>query len=112
MRAENFLYFATVSGFFIGIIFAILKSAGFLDFLVDTFLLTAIFHLIALGTIAFFVKHLDIKKMVFFNKQEAEEILDVQIGELEKKENFILQSYEFIRQIEQEEMEIIRKNRK
>jgi len=49
---------------------------------------------------------------VFFNKHEVDNILDVQIKALEKKENFILENYEFIKQIEQEELEIIRKNKK
>jgi len=39
-------------------------------------------------------------------------VLDMQIQELEKKENFILESYEFIKQIEQKELEIIKKNKK
>ena len=112
MRGENFIYFATVSGFFIGIIFSILKGLDAIDFIFATILTTLVFYLIALGSVAFYIKFLDVKKSVFFNKYEIDKILDVQIKELEKKEDFILESYEFIKQIEQEELEIIRKNKK
>jgi L-asparagine transporter-like permease len=112
MRGENFIYFSTVSGFFIGIIFAIIKEFDVIEFIFATIIITLIFYLITLASVAFFIKFLDIKKMVFLNKKEIDSILDSQIKELEKKENFILESYEFIRQIEQEELEIIRKNKK
>ena len=111
MRGENFIYFASVSGFFIGIIFSILKGFDFFDFLMATFLVTAIFYLVSLASVSFFVKYLNIKQIVFFNKHQVDEILDVQIKELEKCEDFIIQSYDFIKKIEEEELEIIRKSR-
>ncbi|EDM23985.1 hypothetical protein FE773_03915 [Caminibacter mediatlanticus TB-2] len=112
MRGENFIYFATVSGFFIGIIFSILKNFDIDSFLFTTFMLTAIFYLIALASVSFYIKFVDSKKHVFFNKHEIDSIIDMQIVEMEKKEDFILESYEFIKKIEQEELEIIRKNKK
>jgi hypothetical protein len=45
---------------------------------------------------------------MYFNKHEMDDILDVQIKELEKKEDFILESYEFIKQIEEDEMKIVK----
>ena len=111
MRGENFIYFATVSGFFIGIIFAILKDLGVFEFLVSVFLVTASFYLIALGSVTFFVKYLDIKRVVFFDKFSIDEVLDMQVKELEKKEDFIYQNYEFIKEIEKEELEILRKRK-
>ena len=109
MRGENFIYFSVISGFFIGIIFSILKELDVFDFLFATFLITALFYLVSLASVSFFVKFLDIKQIVFLNKQEIDEILDIQIKTLEKKEDFIMESYEFIKQIEEEELEIIRK---
>ncbi len=111
MRGENFIYFGSVSGFFIGIIFSILKGLDFFDFLMATFLVTAIFYIVSLASVSFFVKYLNIKQFVFFNKQQVDDILDVQIKELERKEDFIIQSYDFIRKIEEEELEIIRKRK-
>jgi L-asparagine transporter-like permease len=112
MRGENFIYFSTVSGFFIGIIFSTIKEFDVIEFIFATIIITLIFYLVALASIAFFIKFVDIKEIVFFDKYEIDNILDSQIKELEKKENFILESYEFIKQIEQEELEIIKKNKK
>jgi len=108
MRGENFIFFLASSGFFIGIIFSILHELDFVEFLYATFLITAVFYLLGLGSVTFFVKFLDIKRIIYFNKHEIDEILDVQIKELEKKEDFILESYEFIKQIEKEELEIVK----
>jgi len=111
MRGENFIYFLTSSGFFIGIIFSVLYDLPIKDFLYATVLITAIFYLLGLASVTFFIKFLDIKKIVYFDKREIDSILDMQIKELEKKEDFILESYEFIKQIEEEELQIV-KNRK
>jgi len=111
MRGENYIFFLASSGFFIGIIFSILHEFDFLEFLYATFLITAVFYLLGLASVTFFVKYLDVKKVVYFNKHEVDEILDIQIKELEKKEDFILESYEFIRQIEKEELEIVKNRR-
>jgi len=111
MRGENFIYFATVSGFFIGIIFSILKDLGIFDFLAATFLVTAFFYITALGGVAFFVKFLDVKRLVFFDKFAIDEVLDVQIRELEKREDFIFENFNFINNIEKEEMEFLKKKK-
>ncbi len=112
MRGENFIYFATVSGFFIGIIFSIIKGFDFFEFLFATIFITAIFYVIALGGVSLFIKFLDIKQIVFFNKKEIDEILDAQIKNLEKSEDFIIENYEFIKKVEEEELDFIRKRKK
>jgi len=111
MRGENFIYFSTTSGFFIGVIFSILKDLEVFNFLFATLLITAVFYLISLASVSFFVKFLDIKQILYFNKYEVDEILDIQIKSLEKSENFIMENYKFIKKIEEEELEFIRKNR-
>ncbi|NPA11281.1 MAG: hypothetical protein GXO62_03470 [Epsilonproteobacteria bacterium] len=111
MRGENFIYFATVSGFFIGVSFSIFKGLEPFDFLFATALLSALFYLIALGSVAFFVKFVDIKQLVLLKKDEIDSILDMQIAELEKKEDFILENYEFIKKIEEEELQYIKKQK-
>ncbi|ACM92094.1 putative membrane protein [Nautilia profundicola AmH] len=108
MRGENFIFFLASCGFFIGIIFSILHSLDFQEFLYATILITAIFYLLGLATVTFFIKYLDIKKVIYFNKHEIDEILDIQIKELEKKEDFILESYEFIKQVEEEELKLLK----
>jgi len=100
MRGENFIYFLSVCGFFLGIIFGILKDLDVEKFLYSIFVLTALFYIIGLGVVTFFIKYLDIRKVVYLDKKEIDSILDVQIKELEKKEDFIYESYEFIKKIE------------
>ena len=109
MKGLNFIYFATSSGFFIGIIYSLLKGLNFFYFLFTTFLITAVFFIIAQASVAFFVKYLDIENVVFFDKKSIDEILNVQIKELEKNEEFIYENYEFIKQVEKEELEILKK---
>jgi len=108
MRGENFIYFMASSGFFIGIVFSILHDLDFDKFIYSTFMITALFYLLALGSVTFFIRFLDVKKILYFNKHEIDQVLDVQIKELERKEDFILESYEFIKEIEKDELKIIK----
>ena len=108
MRGENFIFFLASSGFFIGIIFSILHDFDVDKFIFVTLLITSLFYLLGLGSVTFFIKYLDLKKMIFFDKEGIDQILDIQIKELEKKEDFILESYEFIKQIEKEELQILK----
>jgi hypothetical protein len=111
MRGENFIYFLTVSGFFIGLFFAVLKDFSIENIVFFTILITSIFYLIALASVAFFVKYINIKNISFFDKKEIDQVLDMQIRELQKKEENILYNYEFIKQIEEEELKILKKNK-
>ena len=111
MRGENFIYFAIVSGFFTGVIYAVFKGFEIFYFLFTIFLITSLFYLISLAAVSFFVKYLDIKRIVFFDKMEIDSVLDVQIKELEKREQFIYESYEFIKKIEEEEIEFLKKRK-
>ena len=111
MRAENFVYFSIVSGFFIGIIFGVIYDFDIKNLIFATIIITMIFYAIALGSVAFYIKYFDIKKRFLFNIKEIEEIIDIQINEIEKFENFIFDSYKFIENLEKEELEIIRKKK-
>ena len=109
MRGENFIYFLTSSGFFIGLFFAVLKDFSVEQIIYFTLLMTSIFYLIGLITVAFYIKYVNIKNINFFRKEEIDNILDVQIKELERKEDSILYNYYFIKEIEEEELKILRK---
>ena len=111
MRGDNFIYFSIVSGFFVGVVFAILKDFGIFNFLFSVFLITSLFYIISLASVSFFVKYLDVKQIIFFDKLEIDKVLDVQIKELEKREQFIYESYEFIKKIEEEEIEFLKKRK-
>ena len=109
MRGENFIFFLGASGFFIGLIFSLIHDYEIFEFLYVTFFITSVFYILGLASVTMFIKYLDVKRMAYFNKNEIDEILDLQIKELEKKEDFILESYEFIKQIEREELNIKKK---
>jgi len=108
MRAENFIYFATVSGFFISIIFGIIKDFDAFNLLFVVIFITSLFYIVSLASVSFFVKYTTFKQDIFFNKEEVEIVVDSQIKELEKKENFIYENYKFLKKFENEEYEIVK----
>lgn len=85
MRAENFIAFFTVCGFFIGIVFTLLKVSGPIEMLVYTLVITLFFYLIIHIVI---MNYIDVKRTLkkFFDKQRHEEIADYLISELNVRE--------------------------
>jgi len=110
MKTENFIYFSTVSGFFIGIIFGIIKDLDAFNFLWSVILLTSIFYILSLASISFFIKYTTFKQNIFFNKEEIEIVVNSQIKELEKKEDFIYENYKFLKKFEAEEYDKLKNN--
>ena len=108
MRAENFIYFATVSGFFISIIFGIIKDFDAFNLLFAVAFITSLFYIVSLASVSFFIKYTTFKQNIFFNKEEVEVVVNSQIKELEKKENFIYENYEFLKKFENEEYKILK----
>lgn len=85
MRAENFIAFFTVCGFFIGIFFTLLKVSEPIEMLVYTLVITLFFYLIIHIVI---MNYVDVKRTLkkFFDKQRHEEIADYLISELNVRE--------------------------
>jgi len=85
LRAENFIAFFTVCGFFIGIVFTLLKVSGPIEMLVYTLVITLFFYLIIHIVI---MNYVDVKRTLkkFFDKQRHEEIADYLISELNVRE--------------------------
>jgi len=110
MRAENFIYFATVSGFFISIFFGIIKDFDAFNLLFAVIFITSVFYIVALASVSFFIKYTTFKQNIFFNKKEVEIVVNSQIKELEKKENFIYENYKFLKKLEEEEYKILKSN--
>jgi len=108
MRAENFIYFATVNGFFISLIFGIIKDLDAFNFLWAVVLLTSLFYVVSLASVSFFIKYANFKQNVFFDKEEVEIVVNSQIKELEKKENFIYENYKFLKKLEEEEYKTVK----
>ncbi len=88
MLGENFVYFFTVGGFFIGIIFGILKSFDAEGLLVYTFFITAFFYLFSHIIIALYFRTLTARSQ-FFPKDIHERELDLFVKEINKREKII-----------------------
>jgi hypothetical protein len=82
---NNFIYFFTVCGFFIGLIFTILNFSRPEDMLLYTAQITLFFYLFIHVVIMNFV---DIKKfgVSLFNKKEYEEVSEYFVSELDTRE--------------------------
>lgn len=92
MRGANFVSFFTVGGFFIAVIFALLKSEGPFDLLGYIFLITSFFYLFSHLFVAMFVGTLSIRP-TFFPKFSHEKDLDFFVREINKRELIIDSEY-------------------
>ena len=88
MLGENFVYFFTVQGFFIGIIFGVLKSFDAEGLLVYTFFITTFFYLFSHVIIALYFKTVT-AKTYHFPKDLHEKELDLFVKEINKREKLI-----------------------
>jgi len=85
---KNYIYFFTVCGFFIGLIFTVLNFSTPEDIVIYTAEITLFFYLLIHVVIMNFV---DVKRFGgnSFNKEEYEEISDYFISELDGREKRI-----------------------
>jgi len=88
MLGENFVYFFTVQGFFIGIIFGILKSFDAEGLLTYTFFITIFFYLFSHVIIALYYRTIT-AKAYNFPKENHEKELDQFVKEINKREKLI-----------------------
>ena len=88
MLGENFVYFFTVQGFFVGIIFGILKSFDAEGLLVYTFFITTFFYLFSHIIIAMYFRTLTARSS-YFPKEVHEKDLDLFVKEINKREKLI-----------------------
>ena len=88
MLGENFVYFFTVQGFFIGIIFGVLKSFDAEGLLVYTSLITIFFYLFSHIITALYYTTVT-GKVYFFPKRHHERELDLFVKEINKREKLI-----------------------
>lgn len=88
MLGENFVYFFTVQGFFIGIIFGLLKSFDAAGLLTYTFFITIFFYLFSHVIIALYYKTLSVRAYNF-PKDIHEKELDLFVKEINKREKTI-----------------------
>lgn len=88
MLGENFVYFFTVQGFFVGIIFGILKSFDAEGLLLYTFFITTFFYLFSHLIIAMYFRTIT-AKTYNFPKETHERELDIFVKEINKREKLI-----------------------
>lgn len=88
MLSENFIYFFTVQGFFIGIIFGLLKSFDAFGLLSYTLVITAFFYLFGHIVIGFYYRTMNVKSY-YFPKELHEKELDMFVHEIKKREQLI-----------------------
>ena len=88
MLGENFVYFFTVQGFFVGVIFGILKSFDASGLFTYTFLITVFFYLFSHIIIAFYYKTLTARSYRF-PRDAHEKELDLFVKEINKREKLI-----------------------
>jgi hypothetical protein len=88
MLGENFVYFFTVQGFFVGIIFGILKSFDAEGLFIYTFLITIFFYLFSHIIIALYYRTIS-AKAYSFPKEAHEKDLDLFVKEINKREKLI-----------------------
>ena len=93
MLGENFVYFFTVQGFFIGIIFGVLKSFDAMGLLTYTFLITMFFYLFSHIVVAFYFKTITATGYKF-PKDTHEKELDIFLKEIKKREKLVDSTYE------------------
>ncbi len=88
MLGENYVYFFTVQGFFIGIIFGILKSFDASGLFIYTSLITIFFYLFSHVIIALYYKTLTARSYNF-PRDRHESDLDIFVKEINKREHLI-----------------------
>ncbi|CAI6144294.1 MAG: hypothetical protein SPLUMA1_SPLUMAMAG1_01608 [uncultured Sulfurimonas sp.] len=88
MLGENYVYFFTVQGFFVGIIFGILKSFDASGLFMYTSLITIFFYLFSHIIIALYYKTLTARSYNF-PRDKHESDLDIFVKEINKRERLI-----------------------
>jgi len=88
MLGENFVHFFTVQGFFIGIIFGILKSFNAESLFIYTALITIFFYLFSHIIIALYFKTIT-TRATFFPRDSHEKKLDIFVKEINKREKIV-----------------------
>lgn len=88
MRSENYVAFFTICGFFIGMIFSMVKFESAEAFVLSTLTITLFFYLFIHVILIFFVKSKEMNH-TYFEKEDYEQFVNLQIGEIKEREDKI-----------------------
>lgn len=102
MSVENFINFFIVNGFFIGLLFSILKVDNPEEIVIYTIIVTLSFYIIALFSSSLFLKFFNFKESAL-QKEAYDDILDHYIGEIEKREKVASSIFEFFEEYQKDE---------
>lgn len=102
IRTENFIYFLTVCGFFIGLIFSIISHEEAIHMVWSTIAITVLFYIISLAASGYFIKNSEIKAAYTLNSDFYDFQLGKAMNQIEKRENFLRDSQRYIRDLEAE----------
>lgn len=99
MRSENFIGFAVVSGFFLGLIsgFVAFERAEYI--VIFAIIVMAVFYLIAVGSASMFNWFIDFESQEF-DKNRLENNLEYYVEQFGKKEEELLKVLDYIKKIE------------
>ena len=93
MQGANFVAFFTVQGFFIGIVFALLKGNSPESILFYTLMITGFFYLFSHFCVALYFRTMS-SKSTYFPKDLHEHQLDLIVHEISKREQYIEKTIE------------------
>lgn len=105
MSAQNFIGFLTMVGFFIGVIFAILKMPDAIEIPIAVVVVTTLFYMIGIISSSLYVKFLDFKPRFTIQTDIYEKVYNRALNDLRTKEASIKEGVEFIKRLELDEAE-------
>lgn len=104
MRSENFVAFFTVCGFFIGMIFSMVKFDDAFSFILSTFTITLFFYLFIHVILIFFLSAKEVEDTLF-DKKEYESISNGLISEIKEREEKITTLLKSIHGVKDKDLE-------
>lgn len=105
VSVNNFISFLTLNGFFVGLIFAVLKLQDPFQVVFAVVVITTVFYMLSLGASALFIKSVSYQPRYRIKKEKYELAIDTAIAEIERREKTIKDTYEFVKALELEEYE-------
>jgi len=88
MRSENYVAFFTISGFFLGLSFSLLKSQSAFEFIAYLLVVTFFFYIFIHIVLIFFFS-IEPTVQDSFNKSESETLINLQVDQLRERESII-----------------------
>jgi hypothetical protein len=102
VRTENFIYFLTVCGFFIGLLFSLLSDIESIKMVWSTIAITVVFYILSLAASGYFIKVSELRTAYTLGQDVYDMQLSKAINQIERRESFLRDSQRYIRDLEEE----------